>query len=106
MPPGTDPIKLLHVFNLSMVGYFGIGGAQILDGQPANIIIAGQSGKSLELFSGNPQKVFNWQRPVCSANDEAARDAAPSCRKRIRRPFRNLNWQVRNIPSGFYRRGT
>jgi hypothetical protein len=35
----------LYVLNLRVVGYFGIGGAQILDGQLVNIIIAGQSGK-------------------------------------------------------------
>ena len=46
------------MFDLSMVGYFGISCAQIVDGQFVNIIIAGQSGKILEFLSGNPQKVF------------------------------------------------
>ncbi len=50
----------LYVLNLSMVGYFGIGCAQIIDGQFVNIIITGQSGKIFELFSGNPQKVFKF----------------------------------------------
>ena len=44
----------LHVLNPGVVGYFGIGGAQIIDGQLVNIIIAGQSGKIFDLFSGDP----------------------------------------------------
>jgi len=48
------------MFNLCMVGNFGISCAQILDGQLVNIVIAGQPGE----IRGNPQPTGNCQTDI------------------------------------------